>query len=302
MTADKIAAHTASLASLPRAYHRINEMLADTRYGAADIGEVIRHEPALTARLLRLVNSAYFGLATRIDSVPLAISVIGTKALHELLLATCIASAFARIDTRLVDVADFWHHSVYCGIMARLLSKRLRIATSEQIFVAGLLHDIGKLAIYHQLPEQAEQILFRFADSNAPLYQVEREVLGFTHAAVGEALLHRWGLPAVFCEVTAYHHHPDLSQHYRDESWVVHIADALSAKVEPGHKITRGHTALPTFEPNTRPQIPLTESLTEELAADADTQSIEVYGMLFGSLPLKGASFDYARNKRTEYE
>ncbi|EAR20746.1 HDOD domain-containing protein [Nitrococcus mobilis] len=283
MTADEIAAHTANLASLPRAYHRINEMLADTRYSVADIGKVIRHEPALTARLLRLVNSAYFGLATRIDSVPLAISVLGIRALHELVLATSVASAFARIDTQLVDVADFWHHSVYCGIMARLLSKRLRIAESEQIFVAGLLHDIGKLAIYQQLPEHSEQVLSRFADSNDPLYRVEQKVLGFTHAAVGKALLHRWGLPAVFCEVTAYHHHPNRSRHYRDESWVVHAADALSAKIEPGHKITRDHTAPPSFEPNARPRIALTASLAEELAVDADAQSIEVYGMLFGN-------------------
>lgn len=284
MTPDKIAAKTAGLTSLPRAYHRIDEMLGDPRYGPADIGKVIRHEPALTARLLRMVNSAYFGLATRIDSVPLAISVLGTRALHELVLATSVASAFARIDTRLVDVADFWHHSVYCGIMARLLSKRLRIAESEQIFVAGLLHDIGELAIYHQLPEQAEKILAQLGDSSVPLYQVERDVLGFTHAAVGEALFQHWGLPAVFCEVAAHHHTPSLSQHYRDESWIVHVADALSAKVEPGHKVAQDHEGFPAFEPATPPRVELTAALAEELAIDADLQAIEVYGTLFGNL------------------
>lgn len=229
MTPDKIAANTASLASLPRAYHRIDEMLADARYGPADIGRVIRHEPTLTARLLRMANSAYFGVAMRIDTVPLAISVLGTKALHELVLATCVASAFTRIDTRLVDVADFWHHSVYCGIMARLLSKRLRIAESEQIFVAGLLHDIGKLAIYHQLPEQTEHVLSRFADSGAPLYEVE-----------------------------------------------------------PGHKITRSHDTLPSFDPATQPRLALTPTMAEELAIDADLQSIEVYATLFGNSPPLG--------------
>lgn len=283
MSPYKIAAKTADLTSLPRAYHRIDEMLGDSRYGPADIGKVIRHEPALTARLLRMVNSAYFSLATRIDSVPLAISVLGTRALHELVLATSVASAFARIDTRLVDVADFWHHSVYCGIMARLLSKRLRIAESEQIFVAGLLHDIGKLAIYHQLPEQAEKILAQVVESSEPVYQVERDVLGFSHAAVGEALLQRWGLPAVFCEVAAHHHDPSRSQHYRDESWVVHIADALSAKVEPGHKIAPDREAFPAFDAATPARAELTPALAEELAIDADLQSIEVYGTLFGN-------------------
>lgn len=288
MTPDKIAANTANLASLPRAYHRIDEMLGDTRYGPAEIGKVIRHEPALTARLLRVVNSAYFGAATRIDSVPLAISVLGTRALHELVLATCVASAFTRIDTRLVDVADFWHHSVYCGIMARLLSKRLRIAGNEQVFVAGLLHDIGKLAIYHQLPEQAKRVLSRYAESDASLYEVERDVLGFTHAEVGEALLQLWELPAVFCEVAAHHHDPARSQDYQDESWIVHLADALSLKVEPGHKIARGLETLPSFEPATSPQVALTPSMAEELAINADLQSIEVYATLFGNLPHPG--------------
>lgn len=288
MTPDKIAANTASLASLPRAYHRIDEMLTDARYGPADIGRVIRHEPTLTARLLRMANSAYFGVAMRIDSVPLAISVLGTKALHELVLATCVASAFTRIDTRLVDVADFWHHSVYCGIMARLLSKRLRIAESEQIFVAGLLHDIGKLAIYHQLPEQTEHVLSRFADSGAPLYEVERDVLGFTHAEVGQALLQLWDLPAMFCEVAAHHHDPARSQDYQDESWIVHLADALSLKVEPGHKITRSHDTLPSFDPATQLRLALTPTMAEELAIDADLQSIEVYSTLFGNSPPLG--------------
>lgn len=288
ITPDKLAANTVDLASLPRAYHRIDEMLADTRYGPMDISRVIRHEPALTARLLRLVNSAYFGVATRIDSVSLAISVLGTRALHELVLATSVASAFTRIDTRLVDVADFWHHSVYCGIMARLLSKRLRIAGSEQVFVAGLLHDIGKLVIYHQLPEQAECVLSRFADSGAPLFEVERDVLGFTHAEVGEALLQLWALPAVFCEVAAHHHDPARSQDYQDESWIVHLADTLSSKVEPGHKIARGLETLPRFEPAPRPPLALTPAMVEELAIDADLQSIEVYATLFGNSPPSG--------------
>lgn len=283
MTPDEIAANTANLVSLPRAYHRITEMLDDTRYGAADIGKVISHEPALTARLLRMVNSAYFGLATRIDNVPLAISVLGTRSLHELILATSVASAFARIDTRLVDVADFWHHSVYCGIMARLLSRRLQIAESEQVFVAGLLHDIGSLAIYHQLPEQAQEVLARFADSDCSLQEAERDVLGLTHAEVGEALLRRWDLPALYCDVVAHHHDPAHSQDSPDETWIVHLADALSLKVEPGHKVMRNQDGLPAFEPATPPQVALTPQMVEELAVDADLQAIEVYGTLFAN-------------------
>ncbi len=284
MSPETIAARIVNLVSLPRAYHRINEMLADDRYGAADIGRVISAEPALTARLLRMVNSAYYGLPSRVDTVPLAISVLGTRALHELLLATSVASAFERIDTRLVDVADFWHHSIYCGIVARLLSKRLRLGQSEQAFTAGLLHDIGKLALYREEPEAAEQALSLFAEAGQErrLYEVEREILGFDHADIGGALLALWELPGVYREAVACHHRPADSDAHRDITALVHVANTLSKKVEPGHKLPTDHNDLPLIAPAAAERVELTPELVEELRVDADMQSIEVYGMLFG--------------------
>jgi putative nucleotidyltransferase with HDIG domain len=284
MGPDTIAARVVKLVTLPRAYHRINEMLADERYGAADIGRVISADPALTARLLRMVNSAYYGLPSRIDTVPLAISVLGTRALHELLLATSVASAFSRIDTRLVDVADFWHHSIYCGIVARLLSKRLRLGQSEQAFTAGLLHDIGKLALYHELPDIAETALSRFgtAERRRPLFEIERELLGFDHADVGGALMTHWELPAVYREAVTCHHRVANSEDHVEVTCLVHVANALSKKVEPGHKLPTDDQDLPLVDGTAAERIELTPELVEELRVDADMQSIEVYGMLFG--------------------
>ncbi len=284
MGPETVAARIVNLVSLPRAYHRINEMLADERYGAADIGRVISAEPALTARLLRMVNSAYYGLPSRIDTVPLAISVLGTRALHELLLATSVASAFNRIDTRLVDVADFWHHSIYCGIVARLLSKRLRLGQSEQAFTAGLLHDIGKLAMYHELPDAAEAALSRFAttEQRRPLFEIEREMLGFDHADVGGALLGLWDLPAVYREAVTCHHRVADSEAHAEVTCLVHVANALSKKVEPGHKLPTDKHDLPLIDDAAAARIALTPELVEELRVDADMQSIEVYGTLFG--------------------
>jgi putative nucleotidyltransferase with HDIG domain len=287
MTPEAIASRIVNLISLPRAYHRITEMLADERYGAADIAKVVSHEPALTARLLRMVNSAYYNLPTRVETVPMAINVLGTRALQELVLATSVASAFNRIDTRLVDVADFWHHSIYCGIMARLLSKRLKLAASEQAFIGGLLHDIGKLALYHEAPEKAEEALARFAGSGRPLFQAEEEILGFNHADIGEALLRAWELPEVYREVVGCHHHPNRSRDYHDETCLVHAANALSKKVEPGHKVPTDEGDVPILDPSAAERVPLTAELIEELRIDADVQAIEVYGTLFGGTGLK---------------
>lgn len=282
MQPDEIAGRVSELVSLPRAYHRISEMLHDERCGAADMGRVISHEPALTARLLRLVNSAFYRLPRHVDTVPLAINVVGTRALHELVLATTVASAFARIDNRLVDMADFWHHSIYCGLMARLLSRELDVGESEQAFIAGLLHDLGKLALYHELPDETADILERFAAGDAPLHVIEREHLGFDHADVGGALLRAWELPQIYQEVVACHHRPGDSRLYRDEACLVHTANALSKPVEPGHKVRRERTAAPELDSAATARIRVDAGQIEELRVEADLQSIEVYATLFG--------------------
>lgn len=283
MTPDELVSDVSELVSLPRAYQRISEMLEDPRYSAADIGKVVAHEPALTAKVLRMVNSAYYGFPSQIDSIPLAITVLGARALRDLVLATSVASAFSRINTQLVDMADFWHHSIYCGITARLLSKRLKLGQSEQLFVAGLLHDLGKLVIYTKLPEQATQVLTRFAESQQPVFMLEREILGFDHADVGLALLKHWQLPEVFQQTTAYHHEPSAELTHADQVALIHVANALSKKVEPGHKLK---SEIPAMAPYAAERIALTEELVEELRLEADVQSIEVFRTLFAGTPI----------------
>lgn len=290
MTPEELVSDVRELVSLPRAYHRISEMLDDPRYGAPDIGKVVAHDPALTARVLRMVNSAYFQFPSKIDTIPLAITVLGTRALRDLVLATSVASSFAKISTRLVDVADFWHHSIYCGIMARLLSKRLKRGQAEQMFVGGLLHDLGKLVIYHRIPEQATVVLSEFATSDRPLFLIEREVLGFDHAEVGSALLRQWELPELLHDMVAYHHAPDLAAAHHDEIALVHTANALTKKVEPGHKLKQNDADLPELHPAAAARVKLDAELMDELRLEADVQSIEVFSTLFSGTPIQASA------------
>ncbi|KAB7628214.1 HDOD domain-containing protein [Alkalilimnicola sp. S0819] len=286
MTAEQLARKANQLVSLPRAYHRITEMLDDPRYGAADIGKVIAHEPALTARLLRVVNSAYYGLPSKVNTIPMAITILGTRALNDMILATEVASSFAKLKSDLVDMADFWHHSIYCGIMARLLSKRLKIGEPDQLFVAGLLHDIGKLVIYRYAPEQAEQIMARFAEGPLQMYQVEREVLGYDHADVGRALVKNWRLADLYQDTTGLHHEPQRARHHIPMVSVVHAANALTKKVEPGYKLDRPAEDPPELRPTAAQCVPLTPVMVEDLRLEADVQSIEVFSTLFSGIPL----------------
>lgn len=286
MTPEQLARDVSGLVSLPRAYYRISEMLEDPRYGSADIGKVVAHDPALTARLLRVVNSAYYGLPSKVDTIPQAITVLGTRALRELVLATSVASAFAKIDSRLVDVADFWHHSIYCGILGRAMSRRLGRGQPEQMFVVGLLHDLGKLVIYHRLPERSAEILSRFAASDLPHYRVERDVLGFDHAAVGSALMTAWKLPDSLRVPVAFHHKPAAARTFVDEVALVHVANALSKKVEPGYKIQREADSESAIDPVAADRVPMDPELLDQLRLEADVQSIEVFRTLFSGTPL----------------
>jgi putative nucleotidyltransferase with HDIG domain len=286
MTPEQLARNVSELVSLPRAYYRVSEMLEDPHCSSADIGKVIAHDPALTARLLRVVNSAYYSLPSKVDTIPQAITVLGTRALHELILATSVTSAFAKISTDLVDMADFWHHSIYCGILARALSRRLRRGQPEQVFVAGLLHDIGKLVMYHKLPEHAAEVLRLFAESDEPLYRVERDVLGFDHAAVGSALLSAWKLPESLRAPVALHHTPVRATTFADEVTLVHVANALSKKVEPGYKVRRRNSDQAAIDPAASQRMPLDPALLDQLRLEADVQSIEVFSTLFSGTAL----------------
>lgn len=285
MTPEQVARDVSNLVSLPRAYHRISEMLENPHYGSADIGKVIAHDPALTARALRLVNSAHYALASKVSSIPQAITILGSRALQELILATSVTSAFSRISTDLVDMADFWHHSIYCGILARTIARWQNHDQPEQVFVAGLLHDIGKLVLYHRLPEQSEIILQQLAESEQPLYRIERDVLGFDHADVGAALLSAWKLPDIYRVTTAFHHAPRRASTYTDEVAFIHLANALTKKIEPGHKVPQDQDFQSSIDPVVAEKIRLDQDQLEQLHLDADVQSIEVFSTLFSGTP-----------------
>lgn len=282
MDAKSVASSVKELVSLPRAYHRISHMLDDPRASSADIGKIISHEPALAARILRLVNSAYFNLPTRIESIPLAITILGDRSLRNLVLATSVTSAFAKISTRLVDMSDFWHHSVYCGLMARGLSHRFDKRHAEQCFLAGLLHDLGKLVIYQHLPEAASRVLSELEFREEPIENVEQEILGFTHADVGYELFKQWKLPEVYLTTTAFHHAPEAATTHVLETCLVHVADALTKKVEPGNKLLYEDNSQPALSDFVRNRVALTPELVADLRLEVDLQTVEVFATLFG--------------------
>ncbi len=216
------------LASPPMIYQRLMEVINHPRGGAADVANVIREDTALTARLLKVVNSAFFSFPRRIDTVSQAVTVVGTSQVRDLALATSVVTLFKDVPKDLVEMDGFWRHSLACGVGARVLAGLRRESNVERFFVAGILHDVGKLIIYLRIPEEAGTILEEARTTHALLHQVERSVIGFDHGQVGEALLDQWNMPLSLREAVHYHHTPGRAGRFPVETAAVHASDVMA--------------------------------------------------------------------------
>ncbi len=216
------------LVSPPGIYLRISELLRSPHSNAEDFAQVIACDPSLAARLLRIVNSSFYNFRSRIDEIHRAVAVIGMSNLYNMVLGVAAVRSFTRITTDLVNMDSFWRHSIYCGLIARALAQRCKVLHSERLFVSGLLHDIGTLVLFHQLPDVYRNLLL-IADGNEQiLYQAELETLGFSHAQAGGQLLKSWQVPETLHFAVNNHHAPLCMPEYCFDSSLVYIADRLA--------------------------------------------------------------------------
>lgn len=222
--------------SLPAAYVKLNELVDDPSSTADQIAQVITQDVALTARILRVANSPLYGFSTQVDTVSRAVTVLGTQQVRDLALATSASKTFEGIPNELVSMDSFWEHSILCALCARTLAMDCLKRQREAVFVAGLLHDIGQLVLYNQLPDLSRQTLEACLDGPMSLesYEAEREIIGFDHAEVGGEIAHRWALPTNLQECIAYHHDPAQAKQNRVETAIVHIANSIAAMTELG--------------------------------------------------------------------
>lgn len=234
VTPQKLVQDVAGLISLPDVCIRVKEMVDSPAYSAADIGKVISQDAALTARLLRIVNSAFYNFPSKIETVSRAVTIVGNRELRDLVFAATVAGIFEKISSELIDLESFWRHAVYCGIVSRIIATRCRVLHNERLFVAGLLHDIGRLVMAFKLADECRQILDYQAQEKLNLPDAERHVLGFDHAQVGSELMKAWSLPSSHQMSTLYHHHPDKAREYRLEASIVHLANAITDMAEAG--------------------------------------------------------------------
>lgn len=222
------------LVTLPDVFIRINKLVNDPNSSTSDIANAVSRDPSFTVRLLRVANSAFYGFSSTIDTVSRAVTLIGTSQVRNLALSTSVASAFSGLPNELVSMENFWRHSLYCALSARILAKLSGRCEPEAVFTAGLLHDIGELVIFNRLPEQAKESLLLVLDSadELPIYEAEQQTMGLDHAQVGGELARQWQLPPMLEECIAFHHDIQQAHRYPRETALVHIANILSQMAE----------------------------------------------------------------------
>ena len=222
------------LVMLPDVFVRISQLADDPDSTITDVANVVSQYPSFAVRLLRVANSPLCGFSSTIDTVAKAVSMIGASQIRNLALSASIVRACAGLPNNLVSKGNFWRHSIYCALIARVLAKRTGKCEPEAVFTAGLLHDIGELVIFNRLPEQARGALLLVLDSadELPMHEAERQVMGFDHAQVGGELARQWQLPPMLEECVAFHHDIQQAQRYPRETALVHIANILSQMAE----------------------------------------------------------------------
>ena len=224
--------------SLPEGFYQFKEAIDDPESSFEEIGEIIGNDPGLTARLLKIVNSAFFGFPSKVETISHAVGIIGREQLNDLVISTVVMAQFKDIPQSLIDMRSFWKHSIACGLSARIIASQKRESNPERFFVAGLLHDIGLIVICNKLPSLFLNTALRSKSNKETFHKAEIEEMGFNHADVGGFLLKTWELPKVFEEAVKFHHNPANATQFSLEASVVHIADVLA---DDFHSLKLGH-------------------------------------------------------------
>lgn len=267
------------LVPLPQAYIRIREVVEDAQSSLREIADVVGSDPALTARVLRLANSAYFSLSSPVDSIEQAVRVLGMNQIHDMALAMSAVGSLSRLHDEHFDIHTFWRLSIYAAVSARNLAVDVRLPVPSRLFVAGLMHNIGNLVIAHQLPQEYVDCRLQACASERPYHELQRAAFGFDYADVGAELMRQWRLPEALVEPVALHTHAvaDVPAEHQLVTAVMQMA-ATTARASAWQ--SPDSEPIPDFEPQAVALTHLDEDAIEAHMQRVDGEVIEFIAIL----------------------
>lgn len=218
-----------NLCSPPEIYMRITQALDDPMSNAKDIANIIEQDPSLSIRMLKIVNSAFFGFPATVKTIDHAISILGNREISMLVMTTSVVEKFSTMPNSILDMKEFWAHSLETALFAKFLAdKHPKKRQLSSVFISGLLHDIGRLIIYMKAPDLARAAALMVKAGGVTEVSAETTTLGFNHAELGGALLTMWKIPESIQCAAAFHHQPELATSNQDETNIIYLANQLT--------------------------------------------------------------------------
>ena len=218
------------LISLPEVYLKVQRLMDDPASDIYDFAEVISVDPNLSTRVLKVVNSAYFGFPEPVDSIARAINMIGLGPLHNMVLGISAMSSL-ELPNDIMPLNTFWRASLFSGVLARLLAERLKLPKSDHLFIAGLLHEIGHLVLYSKFPQQALAAQKIAEEQDQAIHEAEIQVMGYHYGDIGAMLMANWNLSDNLQSITRHQPTPELATDYKTETTLMHLAHACAQSI-----------------------------------------------------------------------
>jgi len=230
----QVVSNIQNLPTPPIVFHQIQKVINDPDCSAAKIAAILAEDPAMSVKVLKLTNSAFYGLSREVNSVKQAVVIVGIEAIKNLVLSASVLDMFKGKDIDQEAQEKFWRHSLATGYCCRILSRKLQsrgIIDQETAFSAGLLHDLGKIVFSCFLKDEFKLLNeARDLDRTSQDFELENKTLGFNHSQIGGFLAVLWKLPQILGEAITYHHNP---QELIDENplvYLVHISNYIAKK------------------------------------------------------------------------
>ncbi len=232
---EKIIEKADNIPPLPEIVNKILEEINDPNSSPIDFQKIILNDPALTIKVLRMANSAFYGYSRHIDTVSQAVIILGLNTLKSIVVAASAYTALSKSNSSYgLAHGDFYAHSVATAIGAKLIAKYIGYKNNEKIFIAGLLHDIGKELLGSHIKNHIEKIIKMAETKNMSFDIAETQVIGFNHCDTGAELADQWNLPQLISDVNKYHHTPSACvSDNTDIVGIIHIADIISYSITP---------------------------------------------------------------------
>ncbi|WP_432736317.1 HDOD domain-containing protein [Maridesulfovibrio sp. FT414] len=265
------------MASFPDIFFKVKDAVSDPHTSAQQIAEVVGLDVGLSTQLLKLVNSPLYGFPSEIGSLVRAVALIGGRELCTLALGLSTIGYFRDIPPELIDMRSFWLHSLTCAVFCKVIAEQIEGVGPEEMFTAGLLHDVGRLILFKKMPCSAVQAMIYARENFIPLVEAEDMILGFNHTEVAQSMFERWNFPKSLIETISHHHNPQKAENTK-EAGILQLADNLAIAVGIADG---GMYVLPGVEDGLLEQLQVDEERLVEVVRDYDQQIKEIFSTFF---------------------